>query len=134
MKILIAEDDLSSRLILEKLLTPYGDVQVEANGTRAVRAFQSAIDENNPYDLLCLDIEMPEMDGHQVLKQCRKIESENGIDLGDGTDIIMTTIYGDKINVLSSFKEGCEGYIVKPVTKEDIAIKFDKLNIATSKI
>jgi len=130
MRILVAEDDFSSRISIVKLLSAYGEVDVAVNGTESVKAFKLALQQGNPYHLLCLDIKMPAMDGREVLKQCRKIEAENSIDLGDGAKIIMTTVLDDKGNIFSSFKEGCEGYIVKPITEENISAKFKELDIA----
>jgi len=129
MKILVAEDEDTSRLVIEKLLKPYGEVMVVENGQKAVDAFVNAIDKGEPFDLLCLDILMPELDGHLVLKKCREIEQEKNIDLGDGIKIIMTTAMEDKGNVMSSFKEGCESYIIKPITKSNLSKTINKLNM-----
>jgi len=129
MKILIAEDDEASALVIEKFVSDYGISDVATDGKIAMELFETALGSDEPYDLLCLDIMMPHMDGHQVLENCRKMESEKGIDLGDGVKIIMTTCLEDKKNILSSFRQGCESYIVKPVTKIELDYNFKKLNL-----
>ena len=66
------------------------------------------------YDLICLDIMMPGMDGHKVLQKIRETERNNQVPLGNGVKIIMTTALGDKQNVLNAFRTSCDAYMVKP--------------------
>ena len=88
MKSLIVEDDFSSRFLLQGLLEPYGDCHVAVNGREAVSAYRMALDAGQPYDLVCLDIMMPEMDGHAALKEIRAMEESKGIDSTHGAKII----------------------------------------------
>ena len=76
MKALIVEDDFTSRLLLQGLLQPFGVCHVCINGKEAVEAFKIALDQKEPYDLVCLDIMMPEMDGQTALKEIRAIEGQ----------------------------------------------------------
>ena len=123
MRVLVVEDDLTSRMILQRYLSPYGENNVAVNGTEAIEAFQLATDENEPYDLVCLDILMPEMDGQEVLKIIREIEEKAGSRGLDRAKVIMTTALGDRKNIMESFREQCDGYLVKPIDKK----KFLKL-------
>ena len=79
MKVLIAEDDFASRKFMLRFFEKYGECDVTVDGKEAVEAYKMAIECGEPYDLICLDIMMPEMDGHQALKTIRKIEEENGV-------------------------------------------------------
>ena len=63
LKILIVEDDFMVRQILRDILEPYGVVDIAVNGEEAVQAFRVAWRQNHPYDLICMDIMMPVMDG-----------------------------------------------------------------------
>lgn len=121
MKILIVDDDFITSELLKAILNEYGDCTVADNGKNAVAAFQEAINENDPFQLIFLDIMMPEMDGHEALEKIRAIEAEQGVLYGHGTQVVMTTALGDAKNVLSAFSEGCEYYIVKPIEKEKVA-------------
>ncbi len=78
MKTLIVEDDFICRKLLQTFLSGYGATDVAANGVEALLAVSQAINEDEPYDLICLDILMPELDGHKVLKQIRADEEVKG--------------------------------------------------------
>ena len=117
MKVLIVEDDFTSRLTLQKLIAAYGETHIAVNGLEAMDAFVAALREGQPYDLICLDIMMPELDGHKVLQRIRQMEEEKGINSSNGVKIIMTTALDDPTNVVAAFKSLCDAYLVKPVSK-----------------
>ncbi|MEI6260221.1 MAG: response regulator [Deltaproteobacteria bacterium] len=121
MKILIAEDDFICRTIIRRLLEPYADCDEAINGMEALTAFTIGVVEGDPYDLILLDVMMPEMDGHEVLEEVRRIEEEEwGIIYPKGVKIIMTTALDDPHNVVKSFKFFCDAYLVKPITEEKL--------------
>jgi len=129
MKALIVEDDFSSRFLLQKFLEDYGTCYVAINGKEAVDAVQTAIDEDAPYDLICLDIMMPEMDGQDALKKIRSIETEKGILSSDGSKIIMTTALADMENVKNAYHSLCDGYITKPIDKQTLVQNLQTLQL-----
>ena len=121
MKILIAEDDFTCRMIIQRLLEPYAQCDVVINGKEAVAAFNSGIAEGKPYDLILLDVMMPEMDGQKVVKKIRQIEEEDrGIIYPKGIKIIMTTYLDDTHNVMTAYKSLCDAYLAKPITDEKL--------------
>ncbi|MCX5828964.1 MAG: response regulator [Deltaproteobacteria bacterium] len=121
MKILIVEDDFTCRMMMQRLLEPYGKCDVVINGKEAVEAFIIGIVEGKPYDLILLDIMMPEMDGQEVVTEVRRIEEEEwGIIYPKGIKIIMTTALDDPKNVVTAFKSLCDAYLVKPITEENL--------------
>ena len=75
-KQLLAEDDFTSRLLLQEILKLYGTPHIAVNGREAVEAVRAALKTHEPYDLICLDIMMPEMNGLQVLSEIRLMEKE----------------------------------------------------------
>lgn len=131
MKCLIVEDEFAARKLLQMYLSDYGDCFVAVNGREAVEAFREALEEEQPYDLICLDIMMPEMDGRQALKAIRQIESEHGIAGLDGVKVIMTTALDDSKDVMGAFRDGCEAYMVKPVGRENLLKEMEKLGLLT---
>ena len=94
MKILIVDDDFASRLLLQAVLSRYGECHIAVNGREAVEAFRAA-QENVGYDLICLDIMMPDVDGQTALKEIRALEEARGISSSAGAKIIMTTALDD---------------------------------------
>lgn len=115
MKILIVEDEYISRQIMQDLLARYGDCDTAVTGAEAVEAFEIALKEGKKYDLVCLDIMLPEMDGQTVLNRIRNIEENFGIRGLQGTKIIMTTALNDFKNINKAFVSQCEAYLVKPI-------------------
>ncbi len=129
MKCLIVEDNFTARKLLNMYLSSCADCDIAVDGNEAVVAFSQAMDEKEPYDLICLDIMMPNMDGREALKVIRQIESEHAISGLDCVKVIMTTSLGDPKNVMGSFREGCEAYIVKPVKKDKLFEEMEKLGV-----
>jgi len=129
MKILIAEDDAVSSKVLECFLAPLGACECVKNGKLAIDAVRRALAEDKPYDLICLDIMMPEVDGQGALTMIRALEANHDKMLGEGAKILMTTALGDSKNVLSAFKENCDGYMVKPIDKAKLMTKLKDLGL-----
>ena len=117
MKTLIVEDDFTSRLLLQEILKRFGEIHIAVNGKEAVAAVRSAMDAGVPYDLICLDIMMPEMDGSEALKQIRSMEEARGIISSHGTKIFMTTALDQVKNVIQAFYGLCDAYLYKPIEK-----------------
>lgn len=129
MKTLIVEDEFTSRKMLQGLLGPYGHCDITVNGKEALEAFQLAWKENRPYDLICLDIMLPSMDGQEVLKEIRRLEAERGLHGLSRVKIIMITALGDSENIMEAFKGQCEAYLVKPIDKEKLLKEIRPLGL-----
>lgn len=129
MRILIAEDDLASRKFLYKVLSNYGECDLTVNGIEAVDAFMISIDEGNVYDLVCLDIMMPKLDGIKTLKVIRDIEKRNGIAKSDRSKIIMTTAISDFEVISQTSSIGSEAYIEKPIDTVKLENILKKLGL-----
>lgn len=117
MKTLIVEDDFTSRLLLQELLKSYGPTHLAVNGREAVEAFRHALEANQPYSLICLDIMMPEMDGQTALREIRQLEEANNIFSTDGAKVIMTTSLEHPKDVIAAFSGLCDAYLTKPIDK-----------------
>ena len=118
MRILIVEDDFISRRLLSRYLESFGECDVAVNGNEAVCAVKRAIENREQYDLICLDIMMPGMNGQETLKKIRSLELEHDIALGRGAKVIMTSSLEDHDNIREAFKASADGYVVKPIEKK----------------
>lgn len=128
MKTLIVEDDFTSRLLLQELLKRYGGSHIAVNGSEAVEAVRTALRASEPYDLICLDIMMPVMDGLEALKQIRGLEQEHGR-ISNGAKIVMTTALGDIPNVANAFSGLCDAYLTKPISKDKLLTELRQLAV-----
>ncbi len=124
MRILIVDDDADFSRLISKYLTPFGECEVAVNGKDAIESVKLAFEEAHPYDFICLDIMMPNLDGQDALKKIRDLEKEKGIRVGEGAKIIMITAMDDDDSRLVSFLRLCDGYLTKPLQKEEL---FEKL-------
>jgi two-component system, chemotaxis family, chemotaxis protein CheY len=116
MKILVVEDEYISRMLLTDMLSEYGTCHVATDGKEAVTIMEHSFDTNERFDLVCLDIMMPEMNGQDVLYLIRKMEERRNI--GEETKVIMTTALDDSKNIMQAFAKGrCEAYLTKPIDK-----------------
>ncbi len=115
MRILIAEDDLVSRKFLFKFLSRYGECDLVVDGLEALDAFLISIKDDRHYDLICLDIMMPKVDGVKVLKSIRDLEVQKGLTIDQRSKIIMTTALAETKLVQTAFDVGCDAYAAKPI-------------------
>ena len=129
MKTLIVEDDFTSRLLLQELLKGYGPTHIAVNGKEAVEAARTALDAGDPYELICLDIMMPEMDGQQALLEIRGLEEARGINSSKGAKIMMTTALNDLKNVSAAYASLCDAYLTKPIQKAKLIGELRNLKV-----
>ena len=119
MRVLIVEDDFTSRKLLQKIVSPYGEADIAVNGQESIDAFETALEEGRPYDLVCMDIMMPEMDGQEALKKIRAAEKAKGIRNADEVKVIMITALDDPKNVVEAYyKGGATSYVPKPIDRQ----------------
>lgn len=126
-RILVVDDDFTSRKVLSRHLESYGMIDAAVCGTEAIEGVQKALEAGEPYNLICLDILMPGLDGQVVLQAIRDLETRNGIAPGKGAKIVMTTCLDDAKNIMQAFRNQCEAYLVKPITKEALAKEIEAL-------
>nr|MBP3598841.1 response regulator [Eubacterium sp.] len=130
MRILLAEDDFVTRKFMTSFLSKYGSCDVTVDGMEAVDAFLMALEDEEPYDLVCLDIMMPVMDGYQALQGIRNLEKERDIPADKAAKVIMATALNDESNVKMAFDLGCTIYTGKPIDQERFEMALKKLGIA----
>lgn len=120
MRALIVEDEFMNRTVLQEYMSEYGETDIAVNGKEAVEVFKNSLTANKPFDIIFLDIMMPEMDGHSALIEIRKIETSLGKTEKEFVKVVMTSALSDADNITKSFRESCESYLIKPLRKEKI--------------
>lgn len=130
MKILIVEDDFVSRRLLKEILSRYGDCDIVIDGNEAVDSFIMGHQEKMPYDLICMDIMMPNMNGIEALKMIRDIERIKGISGAQEVKVIMITALGDPKTVVESYYHGgATSYIVKPIDRRQLIAEMRNIGL-----
>jgi two-component system chemotaxis response regulator CheY len=129
LRVLVVEDDFASRLLLQIFLSRYGECHMAVNGREAVEAFRLALERGQAYDLICMDIMMPEMDGREAVHHIRALEEAQGISSTYGAKIIMTTAVGDIREVIRCFRELCDSYLVKPIDLTQLLSQLKSYNL-----
>ena len=129
MKTLIVDDDSTSCIFLQKLLSKYGECHTVTNGRQAVEAFRSAHGDKSRYNLICMDIMMPEMDGQAALREIRSLEEAGPGLSSDAVKIIMTTALDDITNVTTAFQGLCDAYLFKPIEAAKLLDRLKALRL-----
>jgi PAS domain S-box-containing protein len=118
LRILLAEDNVSNQMVALQMLKKLGyRADVAANGIEVLQSL-----ERQPYDVVLMDVKMPEMDGLEATRIIRKRWSDNG------PRIIAITAYalqGDRDKCLEA---GMNDYIAKPIQKDDLARALKEIN------
>lgn len=131
MKSLIVDDDIFGRELLACFLQDYAEVIDKAgDGAEAVRLFAGALATGKPYNLVCLDILMPVMNGQEALRQMRGLEIEHGVKEGNESVIVMTTALNALEDIQQAIWQGdCNNYLVKPISKGDLVALLKKYKL-----
>lgn len=129
MRILVADDDSVTRKVLTSLLSEIGNCDIAENGEEAVALVTQAMEESNPYKLICMDIMMPGMNGQDTLQEIRKLEEDKEVSQLDRTNVFMITALSDAENVMQAFGERCDAYLVKPIDKTKLFEELTSKNL-----
>jgi len=131
MNILIVDDDFVSRTKMRTIIQSLGTCTDEESAQKALEDFEKALDEGCPFDLVTLDIHMPVMDGTEMLYRIRESEKKRNIPKSDRTKVFMVTSQSDKDSLITCLQAGCDGFIVKPFTRETLFTKFETAGLKT---
>jgi len=119
MKFLLVDDDARLQLLLKKYLDPYGISVSALNGAEAIRLFREAIAADAAFDVVFMDINMPDMGGPQVVDELRIIERTHGVDESSGFKLVMISAYAETMAVCKTvFHGSADAYIAKPFKKK----------------
>jgi two-component system chemotaxis response regulator CheY len=130
MRALIVDDDFYSRNMIHEILRPHAHCDIAVNGEEAIEAFRRGLTANEPYDLICLDLLMPELDGQQALREIRAIEKEFGVIQQNEAKVVVTTMLDDEKETHDAFfLGGATSYLVKPIDEEKLLNECKSLGL-----
>jgi two-component system chemotaxis response regulator CheY len=121
MRVLITDDEPMNLRVLTGMLKGIAECETMPGGKETLEAFERSLRSNEPYDLILLDIMMPEMDGHECLEAIRKLEQQYQVKPGAEVMVVMVSALCDQQNVCKAFFRGhATSYLTKPVDKSDL--------------
>ena len=129
MKILIVDDEQISRKILMKKMAVLGTCVTVDSSKRALAELEVAAHNQEPFDLITLDVSMPEMDGRQMLQHIRRQEIQNKVPKANRVKILMVTARMNISTIKACIKMGCNGYLIKPVSRYQLFQNLGKMGV-----
>lgn len=124
--ILIVEDEPVNQKLLIEMLKNRATCEVAATGKEALRAYGRSIAESKPYDLMLLDLLVPETEhGMEILEEVRRDEAGRGVKLSERLPIIVVTAY--KYASKNAFDHGCDDFLHKPLLAKSLIGKIEAL-------
>jgi CheY-like chemotaxis protein len=118
LSILVAEDNEINALLMRSLLTRLGHhVVITTNGEAALESWLSAKSAGAPYDLVLMDIQMPQLDGIETTKRIRAREAGQP---GRHTPILALTANTLIEDRYACFEAGMDGFLIKPLDHEKL--------------
>jgi len=129
MRTLIVEDDFTTRILMQAMLKGFGEVELAVDGQAGVDAYRISLQKRQPFDLICLDIMMPDLDGQQTLRVIREMEEDFGIYSSQGARIVMTSALGDTQNLVNAYTGKCDGYLTKPISRQELLDELRRLKL-----
>ena len=95
---------------MQKIMDGLGECQAVESGSAAMAAYKNHMKTSAPFDLITLDVAMPDIDGTDVLHSIREIEKEKKIPEGKQVKILMVTSRSDKDTIITCIRAGCNDY------------------------
>lgn len=129
MRSLVVEDEVVSRKKLYAIMNEYGECDIQESGEFAIAAFSKAWEDWRPYDVILLDIYLGDINGLDVLRAIRKLESEKKVTKRHKAVVIMVSSKSEQDMILKCIKEGCDDFVVKPYNAWIMKDKFSELGI-----
>jgi PAS domain S-box-containing protein len=119
LSILVAEDNEINALLMRSLLSRLGHLAVIAtNGEAALESWQAARSAGTPYDLVLMDVQMPQLDGVEAAKRIRSAEAGES---GRRTPILALTANTLVEDRYACFEAGMDGFLIKPLDRDKLA-------------
>ena len=115
LKILLVEDSKSAQLKIHSILSEYGKCDQAYNGHEGVEMYTDSLQTDTAYDLIVMDVVMPQMDGFAAVKEIKRIQEKQSVPDEERPEIIMLTSRADPEYMMKAhFELGVTTYVTKP--------------------
>jgi two-component system chemotaxis response regulator CheY len=129
-KCLLVDDDELEREMIAQYLDGVAECDMAVNGREAVDKFKEAHQGGAPYELLIMDIMMPEMDGHAAGREIRRFEREQGITLANQVKILILSALNTPMDAMESFMSAqSAAHLPKPIGQDKLREALGKLGL-----
>lgn len=126
---LIVDDDERFAALMAEKLDKFAQCIISTNGEDALLHFERHLQNKTPFTVVFMDIDMPGMSGHEVVRKMREIEVETGVRPASEFKLVMITAHKDVKNVSRSFfKGGADAYVPKD-SVDKIDMELAKMNV-----
>lgn len=129
LRCLVVDDDELGREMLAFSLADFAVCDCAGNGLEALQKYSASLTAQ-PYDIIFLDIVMPEMDGHEAAKTIRRMEQEQGVTPDKGVNIIVMSSLSTPQDIVKSYISAqSAAHLVKPVKPEKLKKTLRQLGL-----
>ncbi len=128
MNILVVDDEIVSQKKMMRILSGFGTCDGVKTGKEALRTVKTALENWKLYNLITLDVSMPDISGVEVLTAVRKMETDRGLADDEKSKILMVTSHSD-VETVKACSGKCDGYIIKPFNREVMTQKIKKTGL-----
>jgi len=129
LRILVVEDNPMVRHLHKSLLSNYGHCLTATSGKEALGSYFQAQIDQEPLDLMVLDLKLPDMNGHEVLRYIRRWEEQSRVGGLDALRVIIVSAVQDMDSVREAFRNQSDAYLIKPVTRANLEQRLLSLDL-----
>lgn len=126
MRSLVIDDEPIARLQLRLLLESRGPVDEAPDAIAGLQRIRDAIADNDPFDLVCIDLSMPGPSGIDAIKMVKDVDQK--LRRGKHTNVVVVTASDDQKDMRAALQQHVDGYLLKPVTPGQIVETIDPLD------
>lgn len=132
MRALIIDDDPQTHALLRSVLAPLAQVVATLNASSGLEAFRQSLEQNVPFDVVFLDIVLPDLDGHQALLRLRGLEDAFALEDKPTVSIVVSELRDAKNINRAFFVGGAASYLAKPLNANQIRAELAKFGLMAS--
>lgn len=127
MRILVVDDDITTRLILQNHLEQFGPCDTCADGVQALEQFKDSLESGRPYNIVFMDVLLPSMNGIEALLEMRRVEVQEKKPVGEFKAVVLSTVDGIETIRNAFFQAGVYDYLTKPLDRDRVSIVMQEI-------